>query len=103
MRTRLLKASATVRVAFQTSQQTRAVAAALAPELQHPAGEKARATILVRGRKMSLQFYAKDSTALRAIMSSYLRMLAACLNVSNSLTQLEHSSQIVKGSRASNR
>ncbi len=89
MRAPRLKASATVRVAFRTTRQSKAVAAALAPELQHPAGKKAKASILVRGKKMSLQFYARDSTTLRAIVSSYLRMLAASLNVSNSLFQLE--------------
>lgn len=103
MRAGSLKASATVRVAFRTGQQTRAVAAALAPELQHPAGEKARARIHVRGKKMSLQFSAKDSTILRAIVSSYLRMLAAALNVSNSLIELELSQLPDIGSKGSKR
>ncbi len=93
MRHRSAKASAIVRVTFQTTQQTRAIAAALTPELQHPAGEKARAKIFMRGKKMGLQFSARDSAALRAIMSSYLRMLNASLNVSNSLVQLESSSK----------
>jgi len=68
----------------------RAVADALTPELSHSAGEKARASIVTRGKALSLRFEARDSTALRAIMSSYLRMLAATLNVSKSLLQLEH-------------
>ena len=90
MKPELPKAIAVVRVAFGTSHQTKAVAVALAPELQHPGGEKAKAKILVRGKKMRLQFYAKDLTTLRAIVSSYLRMVAAALNVSNSLLQLEY-------------
>lgn len=88
-RTKSPLALATVSVIFRNVRQTRAIADALGPELFHPAGEKARARIDVRGRKLSLRFEAKDSTALRAIVSSYLRMLAASMNVSESLIQLE--------------
>ena len=38
---------------------------------------------------MTLKFVARDSSSLRAIMTSYLRMLAAMLNVSKSLLELE--------------
>lgn len=103
MRPPPLKAGATVRVTFRTTQQSKAIAAALAPEIQYPAGKKAKARILVRGKKMSLQFYAKDSTTLRAIVSSYLRMLAASLNVSNSLFQLEHDLNMDEGRKSSAR
>jgi tRNA threonylcarbamoyladenosine modification (KEOPS) complex Pcc1 subunit len=81
----------------------RAVAEALAPELSHPAAEKAGAKIVTRGKALSLTFEARDSTALRAIMSSYLRMLAASLNVSNSLLELERVSQARKTDKSRNR
>lgn len=99
-RTKTPKASATVRVIFRTQQQTKAIAHALTPELSHPAGEKARARIMIRGKKLSLRFEARNSTTLRAIMSSYLRMLAASLNVSDSLMQLEHSHQTRKSDKS---
>lgn len=98
-RTKSTKAQATVRVHFRTRQQMNAIAAALGPELHHPASEKAGARILARGRKLNLRFAARDSTALRAIMNSYLRMLAASLNVSYSLTQLERSHRIRKSDK----
>lgn len=97
------KASAKVRVVFQSARQMRAVAEALIPELSHPAGEKARATIVTRGKALDLQFEARDSTALRAILSSYLRMLAASLNVSKSLMQLEQISELRETDKSRNR
>lgn len=88
--TKSMKARATLRTIFQSKRQLQAIASALEPELHHPAGEKANARLLIRGKKLTISFEAKDSTALRAIMSSYLRMLRATINVSESLMKLEH-------------
>jgi tRNA threonylcarbamoyladenosine modification (KEOPS) complex Pcc1 subunit len=97
---RLAKARATVRLIFGTKQQADAIAKALSPELFHPVAERAMARLVVRGLTMSLHFEAKDSIALRAIMSSALRILAASLNVSDSLIQLEHSYSISKSDKS---
>lgn len=67
-----------------------AIAEALRPEILHPAGEKAQASVTKRGKMLKLQFKARDSSALRAIMTSYLRLLAVAVNVSKSLRQLEN-------------
>jgi tRNA threonylcarbamoyladenosine modification (KEOPS) complex Pcc1 subunit len=77
----------------------KAIASALEPELQHPAGEKAKARLLHRGNRLTLEFEARDSTAFRAIMSSYIRMLKAGVNVSGTLIQLERSRGIRKGDK----
>jgi tRNA threonylcarbamoyladenosine modification (KEOPS) complex Pcc1 subunit len=66
-----------------------AIAQALSPELSHPAGEKSAARLAKQGKALKLSFVARDSSSLRAIMSSYLRMLAATLNVSMYLLELE--------------
>jgi len=84
-----MNARAILRTNFQSKRQLHAIAAALKPELYHPVGEKANSQLLVRGRQLVISFEAKDSTALRAVMSSYLRMLKASINVSESLIQLE--------------
>ena len=83
------KAEANVSVTFRSKQQMEAIAQALYPELSHPAGDKAEARLVKQGRVMRLKFVARDTSSLRAIMSSYLRMLAATLNVSASLLELE--------------
>jgi tRNA threonylcarbamoyladenosine modification (KEOPS) complex Pcc1 subunit len=66
-----------------------AIAQALSPELSHPAGQKAEARLGRGGKVLRIEFLARDSASLRAIMSSYLRMLAATINVSTSLLELE--------------
>jgi len=83
------RAEARISVTFRSKQQMEAIAQALSPEMAHPAGEKAEARLAKRGSVMTLRFAARDSSSLRAIMSSYLRMLAATLNVSASLLELE--------------
>jgi tRNA threonylcarbamoyladenosine modification (KEOPS) complex Pcc1 subunit len=86
------KASARLRIAFQSKRELSAIVDSLRPELQHPAGEKARAQISTRGKSLTLRFEANNSTALRAILSSYLRLLAASLRVCDNLIKLERSS-----------
>jgi len=82
-------AEARISVLFRSRQQMEAIAEALRPEILHPAGEKAQARITKGGKMLRLQFEARDSSALRAIMTSYLRLLGAAVNVSRSLRQLE--------------
>ncbi|MGA2627076.1 MAG: KEOPS complex subunit Pcc1 [Candidatus Bathyarchaeia archaeon] len=82
-------AEARISVLFRSRQQMEAIAEALHPEILHPAGEKAQARITKGGKMLKLQFEARDSSALRAIMTSYLRLLGAAVNVSKSLRQLE--------------
>lgn len=88
-RKQLIKARAIVRVTCLTKKHANALAKALSPEVLHSAGERAMARLVVRGLVMSLHFEARDSIALRAIMSSYLRILAASLNVSESIIEVE--------------
>jgi tRNA threonylcarbamoyladenosine modification (KEOPS) complex Pcc1 subunit len=85
----MTKASAVLRINFTSERQKRAIAEGLKPEAAHPAGERACALIAGRGKQLLLKFDAKDSTVLRAILSSYLRMIAASINASNALLELE--------------
>ncbi|MGP8070681.1 MAG: KEOPS complex subunit Pcc1 [Candidatus Bathyarchaeia archaeon] len=87
------RAEARISVLFRSRQQLEAIAEALRPEILHPAGEKAEARITKGGKMLKLEFEARDSSALRAIMTSYLRLLGAAVNVSKSLRQLEINSE----------
>jgi tRNA threonylcarbamoyladenosine modification (KEOPS) complex Pcc1 subunit len=82
-------AEAKISVLFKSRQQMEAIAEALRPEILHPAGEKAHARVTRGGKALKLQFEARDSSALRAIVTSYIRLLGAAVNVSRSLRQLE--------------
>jgi len=72
-----------------------AVLKGLRPELEHP-GKKARARIWTQRRALVLRFEANSSTALRAILSSYLRLLAATLSVCDNLIKLERLSEVAE-------
>ena len=82
-------AEAEIDVMLRSRRQLHAIAAALGPETMHPAGEKAKASIAVRGGVLKIRFRARDSSSLRAVMSSYLRMLKATANVCGSLLTIE--------------
>jgi len=89
MRPSRVNATAEVAVLVRSRRRLLAIAAALTPETQHPAGEKAQAKVKVTGDKLIIKFSAHDSSTLRAIMSSYLRMLKATSNVCSALEALE--------------
>lgn len=84
------KATGRIRLTLTSSRQLVAIVDSLKAELAHPVGAKARVALVVRPRILELRFEAVDSTALRAIFSSYLRLLAASLNVSNALIHLDN-------------
>jgi tRNA threonylcarbamoyladenosine modification (KEOPS) complex Pcc1 subunit len=67
------------------------IAKSLEPELSHPAGSKARAHMKIKRNNLELRFQARDTTALRAIMNSYLRMIKACISVTETILQLDKS------------
>ena len=85
MQHRKVAAEAEVRVFLRSRRELNATAVALAPEVAHPAGKRAEVTVQVRGNMLKVRIGARDSAALRAVMTSYLRMLKAISNVFASL------------------
>ena len=67
---------------------TDSIAKSLEPELSNPAGSKARAHMKIRSNSLELNFQARDTTALRAILNSYLRMIKASTSVTETVLQL---------------
>jgi tRNA threonylcarbamoyladenosine modification (KEOPS) complex Pcc1 subunit len=88
----MTKAAASLRIPFRSERQMRAVADALRPEAAQAAGVKAHATIVARGKQLILRFEGNDSTTLRAIMSSYLRLIRASMNTCSAVLQVERAS-----------
>ena len=89
MKTGGFGAEAEVDVSLSSREEMQAIAAALGPETMRPAGERAYARITMRGQVLKIRFSANDSSSLRAVMSSYLRMVRAAVNVCGSLLSLE--------------
>ena len=83
------KVHALIRIGVRTKRQAAAIANALRPEAAHPTGNKASARIVTKGRQLTIGLEAKDAATLRAIMNSYLRMLAASINALFQLEQLQ--------------
>ena len=91
---KLRSASAKITVSFRSARELEAVANSLQPELRGVRGKRApRAWRTLRGRTLQLNFDADDSAALRAIISSYLRITSACLNSCNAVVQLTKSNK----------
>jgi len=81
-------AEAELRVQLKSRRQIEALVAALAPETLHPAGDKAEASVRISGKVLRVTITARDSSALRAIVTSYIRMLKAVSNVFASISDV---------------
>ncbi|MGD0422716.1 MAG: KEOPS complex subunit Pcc1 [Candidatus Bathyarchaeia archaeon] len=79
--------SATAKLSIQLNSRRLAdsIAKSLSPEIDHPTGSKSRVRVHVEQRRLELTFLARDATALRATMNSYLRMIGACLKVTEAI------------------
>ena len=80
-----MAARARLTVKTQSHRLANAIAKSLGPEVDHPAGSKARVSVRVDERTLELRFLARDATSLRAVMNSYLRMIGACLRVTKAI------------------
>ena len=80
-----MPASAKLSISLNSRRLATAIAKSLGPELDHPAGSKSRVRVRVDQRNLELTFLARDATALRATMNSYLRMIGACLKVTEAI------------------
>jgi len=87
MKNAKFNAEAELSIVLPSRKEVRAIATALKPEASHPAGEKANAMVVLRGQHLKITFRARDSASLRAIMTSYLRMLKATITVCGSLLE----------------
>jgi len=83
-----MPASAKLSIQVNSRRLADAIAKSLTPEIDHPAGSKSRVRVRVELRRLELTFLARDATALRATMNSYLRMIAACLNVTEAIENI---------------
>jgi tRNA threonylcarbamoyladenosine modification (KEOPS) complex Pcc1 subunit len=76
-----VKATATLRLGFDSNEQSRIVLTSLKPETQTPSTQRARITLRKQGKFIVLTAEARDTVALRASLNAYLRWINALLNV----------------------
>ncbi|MGO9644409.1 MAG: KEOPS complex subunit Pcc1 [Candidatus Bathyarchaeia archaeon] len=79
------KTCAKIKIRFRSSRGLKSVFNSLLPELHNSPGHRARASAKAYNRTLQLNFEAEDSTALRAIISSFLRITKASLNACDTL------------------
>jgi len=83
-----MSATAKLSIMLNSRRVAASIARSLSPETNHSAGSKSRVRISVGQKKLELTFIARDATALRAIMNSYLRMIRACLRVTEAIENI---------------
>jgi KEOPS complex subunit Pcc1 len=79
-----MKARAIVHLNFSSKKQLQVVLNALKPEIKNSSTKRSKVDIFSETKKLVLDFKAKDTSALRAAINSYLRLI----NVAMSLQKL---------------
>jgi len=76
-----MKAQAVIRLNFSSEKQLKAVLGALTPETESSATPRSKVHMKTEKQRLILEFKANDTSALRASMNSYLRLIGVAMNL----------------------
>ena len=76
-----MKAQAVVRLKFSSKKQLKVVLHALKPETETSSTHRSKVYMTTEAQTLSLDFRAKDTSALRASINSYLRLIGVAMNL----------------------
>jgi len=76
-----MKAQAVIRLNFSSEKQLKVVLGALRPETETSATPRSKVHMKTKDQTLILEFMAKDTSALRAAMNSYLRLIGVAMNL----------------------
>jgi len=76
-----MKAHAIVRLNFSSEKQLKVVLGALKPETETSSTPRSKVQTKTEDQSLILEFRAKDTSALRASMNSYLRLIGVAMNL----------------------
>ena len=82
-----MKGQAIIRLNFSSEKQLKVVLAALKPETQTPLNRRSKVQMKGEGNSLTLDFRARDTSALRAAINSYLRQTSMVINVLKSIEE----------------
>ncbi len=85
----MASAEAVIRVCFDSEKVAEAVYKALLPDVGEMPTGRGGASIVLNGREVTVNVWARDLTALRALVNSYLRLLYAIHSVINVSMRVE--------------
>ena len=78
-----MKAQAVIRLNFSSEKQLNVVLGALKPETETSSTSRSKVDMKTEGQTLILDFRATDTSALRAAMNSYLRLIGVAMNIQN--------------------
>lgn len=76
-----MKAQAVIRLNFSSEKQLKAVLEALKPEIETSTTNRSKLCMKTENQTLILDFRATDTSALRAAMNSYLRLIVVAMNL----------------------
>ena len=76
-----MKAQAVIRLNLSSEKQLKAVLEALKPETETSTTSRSKVEMKTENQTLILDFRAKDTSALRAAMNSYLRLIVVAMNL----------------------
>ncbi|MDH5418727.1 MAG: KEOPS complex subunit Pcc1 [Candidatus Bathyarchaeota archaeon] len=83
-----MKAQAIIRLNFSSEKQLKVVLEALKPETTSPSTRRSKVQMKGEGNSLTLNFKARDTSALRAAVNSYLRWILLTKTVLESVSEL---------------
>ncbi len=76
-----MKAQAVIRLNFSSKKSLNVVLGALKPETETSSTSRSKVDMKTEGQTLILDFRATDTSALRAAMNSYLRLIGVAMNI----------------------
>ncbi len=76
-----MNAQAVVRLEFLSEKQLKVVLEALKPETETSSTNRSKVHMKTENQSLVLEFNARDTSALRASMNSYLRLIGVAMNL----------------------
>jgi KEOPS complex subunit Pcc1 len=76
-----MKAQAVIRLNFASTKQLQVVMQALQPETDTSSTHRSEVHMTTEGQNLVLDFRAKDTSALRASVNSYLRLIGVAMDL----------------------
>jgi KEOPS complex subunit Pcc1 len=76
-----MKTQAIIRLNFSSEKQLQVVLQALKPETETSSTHRSKLYMITEGQSLVLDFRAKDTSALRASINSYLRLIGVAMDL----------------------
>ena len=76
-----MKAQAVICLNFSSEKQLKVVLEALRPEIETSVTSRSEVQMKAEGHSLVLEFTATDTSALRAALNSYLRLIGVAMNL----------------------